>query len=465
MTSVYIIFIMSFSGTLLFALLCLMNKIFADYDVNWQYKLMKVIVCIYILPLPCFIIFLLAITISPDEVLMNGDDTSYIYFYSLFLPTWINEKWSLILHLVFSIWVIGFMLFFIFGIASDYIFLKKINKFSNIENRRMAVEIAEEVFREMGIDKKIDIYKCKLPVSPFIYGMVRPRIILPDIVYTKDELYIILKHEIMHYKENDIFFKVLTIIMKGIHWFNPFIWYFSKCFCNYSEMACDEKCLLLAGKKERKIYASLIVDMSEYQLGASNITAFISYDANYMERRVIHIMKKSKKVKRLIVYVISALFITICPFTAYATTEGVLQVIDASTNMMLKENGIAEKFMDKKIEETYDQFDINSFDTIVMPRGTNRFDVIIEPGKKISFDDLALNNGSSIRITASAENSTDSFKAGLINSDGKVRYVTSIDGSMNHTFQITDADTYKLYIENLNKVEKISIYGAYYVTY
>ena len=55
-------------------------------------------------------------------------------------------------------------------------------------------------------------------------GFVKPRILLPDADFTTDELRLILKHELVHYKRRDLWYKGLVLAANAIHWFNPAVY-------------------------------------------------------------------------------------------------------------------------------------------------------------------------------------------------------------------------------------------------
>lgn len=59
--------------------------------------------------------------------------------------------------------------------------------------------------------------------SPAITGYFKPTIILPDIPYTKDELYYVFYHEVMHYKHKDFLLKICIEVIIAFHWWNPII--------------------------------------------------------------------------------------------------------------------------------------------------------------------------------------------------------------------------------------------------
>ena len=59
--------------------------------------------------------------------------------------------------------------------------------------------------------------------SPAIWGIRNPVIILPNLLYTLEELRYIFFHELLHYKHRDFLLKLSLDALLSIHWWNPFL--------------------------------------------------------------------------------------------------------------------------------------------------------------------------------------------------------------------------------------------------
>ena len=54
-------------------------------------------------------------------------------------------------------------------------------------------------------------------------GLGRTYLYLPDIPYTEQELELIFKHELFHYRHKDLWYKMLLLIVDTVYWFNPLL--------------------------------------------------------------------------------------------------------------------------------------------------------------------------------------------------------------------------------------------------
>ena len=108
---------------------------------------------------------------------------------------------------------------------------------------------------------KENIYRSDKVLSPVVYGIIRPKIILPMDIAGADMEYI-LKHEQIHVRRRDNLWRVVAVITACVHWFNPLAWVFVRCFFTDMELACDAMVLKKLGDDDKKSYASALLTCS-----------------------------------------------------------------------------------------------------------------------------------------------------------------------------------------------------------
>ena len=106
-----------------------------------------------------------------------------------------------------------------------------------------------------------NIYRSDKVLSPSVYGIIKPRIILPANISDGDIDYI-LKHERIHIRRRDNLWRVVAIVTACVHWFNPLCWIFLKCFFTDMELACDAGVLKKLDDSSKKGYASALLACS-----------------------------------------------------------------------------------------------------------------------------------------------------------------------------------------------------------
>ncbi|MBQ6262361.1 MAG: M56 family metallopeptidase [Clostridia bacterium] len=115
-----------------------------------------------------------------------------------------------------------------------------------------------------------NVYVSDKVTSPSVYGVFRPRIVIPSSLRESEDLPFILLHEKRHIRRLDNLWRILAFLSAALHWFNPFSWIFLKCFFSDLEIACDEAVLQKCDEEEKKKYALALIS------SASQKTVFVS---------------------------------------------------------------------------------------------------------------------------------------------------------------------------------------------
>lgn len=108
---------------------------------------------------------------------------------------------------------------------------------------------------------KENIWICDQIDSPFILGLIRPRIYLPSSAERDIYLYVI-AHEQAHLQRLDHCWKLLGSVLLAVYWFNPLIWVAYILLCRDIELACDEKVIRTMGIREKKAYSEALLSCS-----------------------------------------------------------------------------------------------------------------------------------------------------------------------------------------------------------
>ena len=105
-----------------------------------------------------------------------------------------------------------------------------------------------------------NIRLCHQVDSPFVLGMIRPRIYLP---FGMDEgsMELVIAHEQAHIRRRDNLTKPLAFLLLAVYWFNPLLWIAYILLCRDMELACDEQ-VLRERSGIRKAYASALLQCS-----------------------------------------------------------------------------------------------------------------------------------------------------------------------------------------------------------
>lgn len=85
-----------------------------------------------------------------------------------------------------------------------------------------------------------NIYTNEFVTSPFVCGLIRPRIYLPQNMDAASMRYVV-AHEEAHLHRLDHLWKPMGFLLLAVHWFNPLMWLGYILFCRDLEFACDQR--------------------------------------------------------------------------------------------------------------------------------------------------------------------------------------------------------------------------------
>ena len=139
-----------------------------------------------------------------------------------------------------AVWLLGIAVLLVYTLIS-YIRLRL--------RLRTAVLLRDNVFESDNVS------------SPFVLGVIKPRIYLPFNINKQDAEHVI-AHEQAHVRRRDHLWKPLGFLLLTVHWFNPLMWLAYLLLCRDIELACDEKVVNTLDLEQRADYSEALLNCS-----------------------------------------------------------------------------------------------------------------------------------------------------------------------------------------------------------
>ena len=114
---------------------------------------------------------------------------------------------------------------------------------------------------ETAVKLRGKIFQHESVSSPFVLGILTPRIYLPFDI-DENDLEHVIAHEQAHIQRKDHWWKPLGFLLLTIHWFNPAMWTAYIMLCRDIELACDEKVIKDLDRCQRADYSQALVSCS-----------------------------------------------------------------------------------------------------------------------------------------------------------------------------------------------------------
>ena len=150
-----------------------------------------------------------------------------------------------------------------------------------------------------------NVYVSDAITSPFVFGIVNPKIYLPYGLEDDERRWVLL-HEQSHIARKDYLVKPLFWLAVILHWMNPLVWIAWFCFSRDLELACDERATAAMNKNEKWSYSNTLLNLA---VEKRSIKCPVAFSNNGVRQRIERILKYKQLPKVIIGVVLIALMI------------------------------------------------------------------------------------------------------------------------------------------------------------
>ncbi|WP_279123780.1 M56 family metallopeptidase [Holdemania filiformis] len=149
--------------------------------------------------------------------------------------------------------------------------LKYIRRWSRLAGS-VELESLRQLQSQMKLKRHIRLMMCRGIATPCALGLIHPTLILPEQDWEKEELTLVLTHELIHIRRYDSWIRLLSVIARVVYWFNPIVYLLEIQMNQYCEQACDETVIENCTPEQRQRYGSLLLR----QAGSSHSLPILS---------------------------------------------------------------------------------------------------------------------------------------------------------------------------------------------
>lgn len=208
-------------------------------------------------------------------------------------PVLANTQWW---QFIAIIWITGVTVFLFTHCLKHYRLVKMVDRWSEDIKDEQVLALMESIKEDLGISGHISLHLCQNIGSPMMIGVFKPRILLPGTAISQGELRFILKHELVHYKRKDLWYKYLLLLATALHWFNPVVYLMVKVVNVQCELSCDAEVVRNFNMNTRYQYCETIAGLLESQSKMKTALSANFYGGkNSMKNRFLSILDTRKK--------------------------------------------------------------------------------------------------------------------------------------------------------------------------
>lgn len=202
-----------------------------------------------------------------------------------------GHGWTLLLW----VWLAGLVGVLAFHIVQHLRFRHRILAPAVPATEPLTRYIWEEALKEAGFrNPKYQLVISPEVKTPLSIGLLPRciRVVLPTRSYTREELYWVIRHEVIHLARQDSWCKFFLLFCTAICWFNPLMWVAMRACAQDLELSCDETVLLFAHQSQRKEYAALLLNTAG---DARGFTTCLSASSTTLRRRLEQVLSPAAR--------------------------------------------------------------------------------------------------------------------------------------------------------------------------
>lgn len=159
---------------------------------------------------------------------------------------------QMVLGILGLLWLVVVALFVAYGIYS-YVKCRML-----VRTAVIARDITSATHKEKA---SASVWECDRIPSPFVLGIIRPRIYIPFRMPKQEQAYI-LAHEQCHIRRLDPLWKLIAFLLLAVYWWNPLVWCAFFYLVRDMEMSCDEAVIEQFGNEIKQGYSNSLLSFA-----------------------------------------------------------------------------------------------------------------------------------------------------------------------------------------------------------
>lgn len=216
-------------------------------------------------------------------------------FQSWPLPRFVISLPGRLLTAIAILWAVGAAAVLGYQLIRHFLFRSKIIGSASLVEEEEILAVWQAECDAAGLrESKLTLARSPLLETPLSIGFFWQQfwVVLPQKDYTREDLSLIFRHELIHIGRQDSDGKFVMTVFCALCWFNPFMWLAMRKSADDLELSCDETVLLNASQEDRRRYADLLLTTAGESRG---FTTCLSGSAKALRYRLKNTVKPKKR--------------------------------------------------------------------------------------------------------------------------------------------------------------------------
>lgn len=206
------------------------------------------------------------------------------------------------------VWAVGAAAFFVGSMLSYRRFVRRVRCTARDVRDLELLRIYESERERLGLRQRIPLRQTPEADGPMLVGLVHPVLLLPKGGIPLADAPLILRHELTHAKHKDVLCKMVFLLARCVHWFNPVVHLLAWQGAQDLEIACDQSVVHGLDTDAKRQYGQCILnDVARRMYGGTMLTTRLTGGGKAMKTRLQALFSPNKK-RRGVALILTAAF-------------------------------------------------------------------------------------------------------------------------------------------------------------
>ncbi len=206
------------------------------------------------------------------------------------------------------VWAVGAAAFFAGSMLSYRRFVYRVRRTARDVRDPELLRIYESECERLGLRQRIPLRQTPEADGPMLVGLVYPVLLLPKGGIPLADAPLILRHELTHAKHKDVLCKMVFLLARCVHWFNPVVHLLAWQGAQDLEIACDQSVVHALDTDAKRQYGQCILnDVARRMYGGTMLTTRLTGGGKAMKIRLQALFSPNKK-RRGVALILTAAF-------------------------------------------------------------------------------------------------------------------------------------------------------------
>ena len=206
------------------------------------------------------------------------------------------------------VWAVGAAAFFVGSMLSYRRFVHRVRRTARDVRDPELLRIYESECERLGLHQRIPLRQTPEADGPMLVGLVYPVLLLPKGGIPLADAPLILRHELTHAKHKDVLCKMVFLLARCVHWFNPVVHLLAWQGAQDLEIACDQSVVHGLDTDAKRQYGQCILnDVARRMYGGTMLTTRLTGGGKAMKTRLQALFSPNKK-RRGVALILTAAF-------------------------------------------------------------------------------------------------------------------------------------------------------------